>query len=84
MCIWRRRTISTGRTGLLYREGPRTVAIFSEYLFGAPDDPNIAVVLSKCQHWDAPFDREVLTEEDRERIRKNITEDLRGMRIQWE
>jgi hypothetical protein len=62
-----------GRAGMTYSEGGRSVNVDSEILcdeFTYTFDPN------SIQKWNPPYDHQPLTDEDRERIAKNIKKDL--------
>jgi len=70
----------TGRAGLVYSEGERTVHIFSELLFGGEYDA--VVYISRVQHWDSPNDQDRLAEDDIERIKKNLCNSFTS-KIEW-
>jgi len=79
----RRKTYSvepTGRSGFIYREGDQSVSVFSEFLSG--DKYDMVAYLSRVDRWDSPEDAGPLTDEDRERIKKNVTAALR-VNIEW-
>lgn len=60
-----------GRTGLWYREGERLMYVYCE--LNGPGH-GISVWPKTIQAWKPPFDAEVITESDRERILSNIGE----------
>ena len=67
------KVISKGRSGLLYKEGDKTITVDSELL---SESLGIAIFTDSIKSWDAPFNEEPLSEEDRSRIIENIKKDL--------
>lgn len=63
-----------GRTGLRYREEGRQMFVDSEVLTGPS---GMAVYKDTIQKWDSPYDKAV-TDSDRDRILKNITDAFRS------
>ena len=86
MGLFRRKTKGysvspTGRAGLLYTEGTRKIHVDSEMLAG--NDFDMVVYLSNATAWAPPHDGDLVTSEDRERIRKNISEAFSSLRVEW-
>ncbi len=71
-----------GRDCFDYREGERTVSIYREWLHGVPYD--MAVHFDNVHGWDSPADAPAWNADDRERIKKNITEAFKRCRIMWQ
>ena len=71
-----------GRAGLTYKEGKKAVSINSEMLFG---EYNMVIYKGSIKQWNPPFDKEILTGEDKERIINNIKEDFDkcGIKVDW-
>jgi hypothetical protein len=72
----------TGRAGLIYSEGPKTMRIDSELLTGPEFD--IVIYRDSIRSWDARSDQELLSESDIGRIEANISASLSKMRIDWQ
>jgi hypothetical protein len=70
-----------GRASLLYEEQGKTLSVDSELLGGANFD--IVIYSDSIKNWDPPFETEVLSDADKQRIKANITEDLPRLRIDW-
>jgi len=72
-----------GRSGLLYSEGKHRGNIEGEMMFGKTD---LLLYFDKFNSWLPPFDTEILSAEDRNRIRQNISKSLRekGLNIEWD
>ena len=66
-----------------YSEGARKVENSSEMLMG---ETHCVIYFSLLRAWEPPYDHEALTAVDRERIRRNITEELgeRGLVAEWD
>ena len=69
-----------GRAGIRYREGKKVMSIDSEILVGEFD---MAVYLKSISCWLPPHERVPVSAEDRERIRRNLTEALKSMKVDW-
>lgn len=69
-----------GRAGMRYREGKKTMAIDSEMLVGEFD---YVVYTDSIRAWLPPHDAEIVTPEEKERIRKNVAWALRSMKVEW-
>jgi hypothetical protein len=67
------KVVAKGRSGLLYKEGGKTITVDSELL---SESLGIAIFTNSIKSWNAPFNEEVLSEEDRSRIIENIKKDL--------
>lgn len=70
-----------GRADLTYYEGDRSVRIGSEMLCGPS---GYVVYLNDVKSWDHPFEGEVLNVFDKERIKVNIQDSMKGSVIDWE
>ena len=68
-----------GRSGILYREGERTLMIESEMLPGTPY--HMALYISLANHWEPPFASDEIPREEKDRIFGNIQRDLHRLRI---
>jgi hypothetical protein len=71
-----------GRTGLEYREGDKTISIYSEVLIS--EAPSIAIWKSSIRGWNPPHDLEQLSESRREVIVDNIRAALEWSRARLE
>ena len=69
-----------GRAGMRYREGKKTMAIDCEMLVGEFD---LVVYSDSIRCWLPPHDAELVTPEEKERIRKNVAWSLRSLKIEW-
>jgi hypothetical protein len=58
-----------GRTGLLYKEGPKSMNIDSEVL-ASPG--GIAVIKKSIRAWDPPYENEIIDDIKRKTIIENI------------
>ena len=67
------KVVSKGRSGLLYKEGDKTITVDSELL---SESLGIAIFTNSIKSWDHPFNEEALSGEDRSRIVENIKKDL--------
>jgi Immunity protein 74 len=70
-----------GRAGLIYEENSRSMLIDSEMLAGT--DFDIVIYLTSIKAWDIPHQSELVNEEDKVRIRDNITCKLSKYKIDW-
>ena len=70
-----------GRAGILYREGKKEMSIDSEMLFG---DFDIVVYLDSISRWLPPHDDLSVTQEDKERIRRNLAESMKSLKVDWQ
>ena len=73
---------TSGRTGIIYSEGRRTLSIPSEMLASA--DLSVAIDLSALSGWEPPFQHERLTPDDLSRIQQNLSQAFVGYRIEWQ
>ena len=67
------KVIFNGRSGLLYKEGDKAITVDSELL---SESLGVAIFTDSIKSWDAPFNEEALSDEDRSRIVENIKKDL--------
>lgn len=72
----------TGRAGLIYTDGSRTMHIDSELLSGP--DFDIVIFEDSLKNWDPPFAAEPVSEAEIAQIRKNISKALGKMRVDWQ
>ena len=70
-----------GRTGLRYREGPRTMFVDSEVL---ARPRGIVIYTRTISSWDPPHETEELPEDARRRVLDNILAALRSQAIDVE
>lgn len=72
-----------GRSGVLYSEGDHKARIEAEMLAGATD---FVIYLATFHSWLPPFDKEVITDEDKRRIKQNISREIedKGLAIEWD
>ena len=68
------KVVARGRSGLLYREGEKTITVDSEML---SESLGVAVFTDSIKSWNAPYSEETLSDEDRSRIIENIKKDLK-------
>ena len=64
-----------GRTGLRYSESGRQMFVDSEVVTGPS---GMAVYKDTMQKWDPPYDSFPVTDSDRDRVLKNITDAFRS------
>jgi len=67
------KVIVRGRSGLVYKEGEKTITVDSEQLSSSL---GTAVFTDSIKSWDAPNSDKPLSDEDRRRIIANIKKDL--------
>jgi hypothetical protein len=72
----------TGRAGIVYREGDRSMQVDSEMLVGPRFD--MVVFTDSIKAWEPPDECVPVSEEDKARIRANITKELNNLRIDWQ
>jgi len=70
----------SGRSGVLYSENNHNVEIESEFLYGEYD---MVIYFSLIQSWLSPNEHEIISEEERERIKINIQNELSNLKIDW-
>lgn len=72
-----------GRSGITYLEGDRIANIEAEMMTG---DIDLVIYFDRFRAWAPPNEKDYITEEDRKRIRENVTEELesKGMVLDWE
>jgi hypothetical protein len=70
-----------GRSGVLYKEDDRRVLIDAEMLTGST---NLVIYFDRLKLWEEP--RKLITREEREKIRENVTSELEkhGLVIEWD
>lgn len=71
-----------GRAGLIYKENDKSMLIDSEMLTGQNFD--IVIYYSSIKAWEIPHEKELVSEDDKAKIRENITSALNKLRIDWE
>jgi len=64
----------TGRAGLIYKEKGKLMRVDSEMLAGPTYD--IVIYKDSIDSWEPPFESEKLSDDDKERIIKNIISEL--------
>jgi len=72
-----------GRSGVLYTEGKRKVLFSAELLAGPVD----YVIYFKGEYfWEKPFENEVISDEDRIRIKQNMIAEFerKGLVVDWD
>jgi hypothetical protein len=67
------KVIAKGRSGLTYKEGDKTITVDSELL---SESLGIAIFIDSIKSWDAPYNEDPLSDEDRSRVIQNIKKDL--------
>jgi nicotinamide riboside kinase len=67
-----------GRSGIIYSEDKRNLSLFSEML--VDDEYDLAIYLSQASQWE---DGTTVSDEDRARIKANLTQELQPSRIDW-
>ena len=71
----------TGRAGVIYKEGDKTLIIDSEMLSGNKYD--MIIYIESMNNWEPPYDKLILTENDKKQIMENIDQDLKKINIEW-
>ena len=82
--IFRKKKLSvkvTGRAGLIYKEDGKTLMADSEMLAGG--DYDMVIFTDSINKWEPPYDNIELSEEDKKRMKSNITSELKNIRIEW-
>ena len=71
-----------GRSGVEYSEGKKIIFIGSEFMSGSN---GIVIYSDSFKTWQPPYENNILSIHDRERIKHNITEDLKGhgIPVEW-
>jgi hypothetical protein len=67
------KVIFNGRSGLLYKEGDKSITVDSELL---SESLGVAIFTNSIKSWNAPYSEEVLSDENRSRVIENIKKDL--------
>lgn len=72
-----------GRSGVIYSEGNRKAQIEAEMMTGSTD---LVIYFDRFRSWQPPFQGDNLTEEDRQRIKLNISKEFerKGLEIEWD
>jgi hypothetical protein len=72
-----------GRSGIVYTEGKHKALIEAEMMTGSTD---FVIYFDRFSSWQEPYEYLEISEEDRIRIKKNITTELerKGLEIEWE
>ncbi len=72
-----------GRSGVIYKEGDRSVQIEAEMLSGSID---LVIYSEGIKAWQPPHDDEIISTEEKKNIIVNITKYLeeKGLSIEWE
>lgn len=72
-----------GRSGVTYSEGKRKALIEAELLLG---QMNLAIYFNSFHSWQPPFEKDVVTDEERQRMKLNISKELekKGFNIDWD
>ena len=73
-----------GRSGIEYTEGKRRIIIGSEFM--ADEDPGIVIYADSLKNWESPYQHEKLSEDDIERIKSNVLNDLakHKIKVEWD
>jgi hypothetical protein len=71
-----------GRSGVEYSEGKKKIFIGSEFMSGSN---GIVIYSDSLKAWQPPYDNEKLSINKIEKIKHNITEDLKGhgIPVEW-
>jgi len=72
----------TGRAGLIYQEGGKTMNIDSEMLAGP--DSDMVIYLDSISKWNPPHENELISVERKEQIKANLLKELSNIRIEWQ
>lgn len=78
MNFWNKKTFKVklrGRSKVEYIEGGRHISIDSEFM--SDEEPGIILYAGNLTCWDRPFEREILSQDDLDRIKKNVLVDLK-------
>ena len=79
---WRRdyRVELCGRAGVLYTEGRRSVEVDSELLVARP---GMVIYTDSIETWNTPTGPVRMTEEEKERVIRNLRASLRNSVVEW-
>jgi len=71
-----------GRSGVEYSEGKKKIFIGSEFMAGSN---GIVIYSDSLKAWQPPYENDKLSINEIERIKHNITEDLKGhgIPVEW-
>lgn len=72
-----------GRSEVAYTEGKYKALIEAELL---TDPMGIAIYFDDFHSWQPPFEKDIVTDEDRQRIKLNISKEFesKGFEIDWD
>ena len=72
-----------GRSGVVYQEGKRSALIEAEMMIGLTD---LVIYSKSLEFWQPPHESEIVTSDDKLRIRENVIKELeaKGLNIEWE
>jgi len=68
-----------GYSQLIYKEGDKTVRVYYEHLVGSV---SMCLYLCSSDHWEPPFDKERITDEDWKRIGENIQQAYKSQGVE--
>ena len=71
-----------GSSGVEYSEGNKKILIGSEFMAGSN---GIVIYSDSLKAWQPPYENDKLSFQEKERIKHNITEDLKGhaIPVEW-
>ena len=72
----------TGRAGMIYSDKDRVLKIDSEML--AQGEYDLVVYERSMKNWQPPNDNQMITDEERARIKQDIERHLKRCRIEWQ
>lgn len=72
-----------GRSGVIYQEGKKSALIEAEMMTGPTD---LVIYLDSLRFWQSPYEDEIVTLDDKLRIKENVTKELevKSLNIEWE
>lgn len=72
-----------GRSRIIYREEGKSVQIEVEML---AEEIDLVIYFDSIRHWELPHENEMISLDDKKRIKKNVTAALKekGLAIEWE
>lgn len=76
------KVILKGRSGILYSEGDHKAQIEAEMMV---DSTDLVIYFDTFCSWLPPFENEILSNDDKQRIKQNISEELKSKNliIEW-
>lgn len=72
-----------GRSRVIYQEDGKSVQIEAEML---AEEIDLVIYFDSIRHWEPPHENDMISLDDKKRIKKNVTAALKekGLTIEWE